>query len=345
MKIAIIYLSTLLLLVFSASAQEGKITQIQVHSKSLEGNLVGDSPDRNVSIYLPRGYDRQQTKRYPVVYLLHGFSGNKTGANDWEWAFSAEDVNKVIASGMVRPMIIVMPDACNQFGGSMYTNSITTGFWEDFITKDLIDFVDSNYRSIPNRESRGIAGFSMGGYGAIKIAMKHSDIYRSVYANSSCCLDHNPSESRTTEVMKAMSVVNLDSIRNASFSTKIYLATAASFSPNPENPPFFADFPFRMTGDSLSVDENVKARWLSNYPAWMADQYVTNLNELHAISFDAGTNEPGTLKRSQHFSDILNRIQVKHFFEEFDGRHGDKFGERFETKILPFFSNELISDK
>ncbi|HMC00748.1 MAG TPA: alpha/beta hydrolase-fold protein, partial [Flavobacteriaceae bacterium] len=187
-----LYLLTLIILVFQSQAQEGKIITINIHAISLEKNLVGDSPDRNVSIYLPPSYDEDTNKRYPVLYLLHGFSGEKTGANNWEWAFNATDVDKLITFGIVRPMIIVMPDACNQFGGSMYTNSITTGYWEDFITNDLIDFVDSNYRSIPNRESRGIAGHSMGGYGAIKIAMKHPDIFRSVYGTSSCCMDINP---------------------------------------------------------------------------------------------------------------------------------------------------------
>ncbi len=191
-----------------------------------------------------------------------------------------------------------------------------------------------------------IAGFSMGGYGAIKIAMKHPDIFQSVYANSSCCLDHKPSNFDKTRVMEALSIQNLETVTtDASFSSKTFLASSAAFSPNPDNPPFYADFPFKIIGDSLSSDENAKAKWLANYPAWMVDQYVTNLNELHAISFDAGIQEPGILKTSQYFSGILNRIKVKHTFEEFDGGHGDKFGERFETKILPFFSSELISDK
>ena len=276
---------------------------------------------------------------------MHGFSGEKTGANNWEWAFNATDVDKLITFGIVRPMIIVMPDACNQFGGSMYTNSITTGYWEDFITNDLIDFVDSNYRSIPNRESRGIAGHSMGGYGAIKIAMKHPDIFRSVYGTSSCCMDINPSNFSADRVSEAMSVQNLDSIDKASFGSKTFLASAAAFSPNPNNPPFYSDFPFKIKGDSLSINENATARWLANYPSWMVDQYVTNLQRLHAISFDAGNKDiPGLRESNQSFSDILNRLNVQNTFEVFDGGHGDKVGERIKTKILPFFSKELVSD-
>jgi S-formylglutathione hydrolase len=342
MKYLVLYFLTSLMLIFQSNAQEGKIITVSMHAVSLEENLVGDSPDRKVSIYLPPGYDTNPDMSYPTIYLLHGFSGRKTGANDWSWAFSAADINDLISSGTVSPVIIVMPDACNQFGGSMYTNSVTTGFWEDFITRDLIEFVETNYRSISDPERRGITGFSMGGYGAIKIAMKHPDLYRAVYANSSCCLDHTPGNFNKKLVMEAMAHQNLETITTeTSFSTKTYLASSAAFSPNPDNPPFYADFPFGFAGDSLSINESATAQWLANYPSWMADQYVTNLRELHAIAFDAGTKETGILKTSQHFSSILKRMHVEHSFEEFDGGHGDKFGERLKTRMLPFFSAEF----
>ncbi len=345
MKNLIAIILTSVLLVFQANAQEGKVITVNIHAVSLEGNLVGDSPNRNVSIYLPPGYDKDMDKRYPVLYLLHGFSGNKTGGNNWEWAFNASDINEIITSGTVNPMIIVMPDACNQFGGSMYTNSITTGFWEDFITYDLPDFVDTNYRSIPRRESRGIAGHSMGGYGAIKIAMKHPDIFGSVYGTSACCMDQNPGNFGANRVIDAMAVRSLDDIPEASFGSKTYLASAAAFSPNPDKPPFYADFPFKITDGSLTMNENVRAMWLANYPSWMADQYVTNLQRLHGISFDAGNRDiPGLLESNQYFSRILNRLNVQNKFEVFDGGHGDKVGERIKTKILPFFSEQLTND-
>lgn len=346
MKKLFVNFLTLIILAFHANAQEGKVITVTIHAPSLEGNLVGDSPDRNVSVYLPPDYDKDLDKRYPVIYLLHGFSGNKTGANNWEWAFNAADINNIITSGTAKPMIIVMPDACNQFGGSMYTNSVTTGFWEDFITYDLTEFVDTNYRSLPERESRGIAGHSMGGYGAIKIAMKHPDVFRSVYGTSSCCMDQNPGNFSEKRVTDAMAVQNLEEIREASFYSKTYLASAAAFSPNPENPPFYADFPFSITGDSLSINENEIARWLANYPGWMADQYVTNLKHLHAISFDAGDKDiPGLKESNQYFSETLNRLNVQNKFEVFEGGHGDKVGDRIKTKILPFFSAALVSDK
>lgn len=345
MKDLFVYFLTFIFLVFQANAQEGEVITVTIHAVSLEGNLIGDSPDRNVSIYLPPDYNKNLDKRYPVIYLLHGFSGKKTGANNWEWAFNAVDVNEIISSGTVKPMIIVMPDACNEFGGSMYTNSITTGFWEDFITYELTDFVDANFRSIPSGDSRGIAGHSMGGYGAIKIAMKHPDIFRSVYGTSPCCMDQNPGNFSTNRVTEAMSVESLEDINEASFGSKTFLASAAAFSPNPENPPFYADFPFKITGGSPSIIENVRARWLANYPNWMADQYVTNLRNLHAISIDAGNRDiPGLLESNQNFSETLNRLNVQNKFDVFEGGHGDKVGERIKTKILQFFSEQLTND-
>ncbi|MDQ3131697.1 MAG: esterase family protein, partial [Acidobacteriota bacterium] len=132
--------------VVSVSAQGGKIINDEMHAVSLEGNLIGGSPKRSVLVYLPPNYDKQSEIRYPVVYLLHGFSGpaNKT------WIIENEGLrmnigtmmDKLIAAQKVRPMILVMPDGRNKFGGSFYTNSITTGNWEDFMTRDLVSFID-----------------------------------------------------------------------------------------------------------------------------------------------------------------------------------------------------------
>ena len=81
-------------------------------------------------------------------------------------------------------MIIVLPSTYNKYAGSWYTNSTLTGNWKDFITLDLVDYIDNNYRTIASVGSRGIAGHSMGGYGALKLAMSHPDIYSAVFGLS-----------------------------------------------------------------------------------------------------------------------------------------------------------------
>ncbi len=335
--------------VVSVSAQGGKIINDEMHAVSLEGNLIGGSPKRSVLVYLPPNYDKQSEIRYPVVYLLHGFSGpaNKT------WIIENEGLrmnigtmmDKLIAAQKVRPMILVMPDGRNKFGGSFYTNSITTGNWEDFMTRDLVSFIDKKYRTIPNAESRGIIGHSMGGYGAIKLAMKNPDIYGAVYATSPCCLEVYPNLNAPDKFMEeASNIKSWEEIEKASFFARTFLASAAAFSPNPAKPPFFADFPVKKKGEPDAVAEQAQARWLANTPMWMIDQYRANLVQLRGIAFDVGTSED-LLNSIREFSVALKRNKIQHIFEEFDGDHIDKTAERIETRIMPFFSRTLEFSK
>ena len=142
-------------------AAGGKLVDLKVHSPALEGNLLGDSADRNVIVYLPPSYDTSSTQRYPVVCLLHGYTGNPGGMVQFLSLKTVMDT--LVAEGKVQEMIFVMPDAHNKYLGSWYVNSATTGNWEDFITQELVEYIDSNYRTLPRAASRGIAGISMGG--------------------------------------------------------------------------------------------------------------------------------------------------------------------------------------
>jgi len=130
---------------------------------------------------------------FSVLYLLHGYFDR-----DDNW-FGAKHIfldaplaiDRAIAQGS-REMIVVMPDAYTIYRGSMYSNSVTTGDGEGFVTRDLVTYVDSHYRTIPGRASRDLAGHSMGGYGTIRIGMKHPDMFSSFYAMSACFLTSNP---------------------------------------------------------------------------------------------------------------------------------------------------------
>ena len=199
--IAFIVAMTALLCAETKLQPKGTVQRIKVHGKSLEGNLEGDSPDRDVTIYLPPGYDGHRNQRYPVMYLLHGYL-----LTDEYWTgagLSAPGLNmpgvdlpaamdKLLARGEAKPMIVVMPNAYSKYAGSMYSSSVTTGDWESFIAEDLVAYIDSHYRTIPERLSRGLAGHSMGGYGAIRIGMKRPDVFSSLYIMSACCLINNP---------------------------------------------------------------------------------------------------------------------------------------------------------
>src|SRR4051812_10589112 len=148
----------------------GSMEKIKVHGKSLEGNLEGDSADRDVLVYLPPSYKKEPSRRYPVVYFLHGYG---LGAQRyWDTMEVADAADKQMSGGGAREMILVHPDAFTIYNGSMYSSSPTTGDWETFVAHDLVAYVDSHYRTIPDRMSRGLSGHSMGGYGTMRIGMK-----------------------------------------------------------------------------------------------------------------------------------------------------------------------------
>ena len=168
------------------------VEHIKVHGASLEGNLEGDGADRDVLVFLPPSYGKEASRRYPVVYALHGYS---IGAEQWSQEIHVpQTIEGAFAKG-ARDMIVVLPDSKTVHNGSMYSSSVTTGDFENFIAHDLVAYIDAHYRTIAARESRGLVGHSMGGYGATRIGMKHADVFGSLYIMSPCCLSaraHGP---------------------------------------------------------------------------------------------------------------------------------------------------------
>lgn len=313
---------------------QGTVERIKVHGASLAGNLEGDSPDREVFVYLPPSYAKETGKRYPVVYFLHGYGVN--AERYWNLMKVPETADKDIAAGTAREMILVHPDAFTLYNGSMYSNSPTTGDWEAFISHDLVNYIDSHYRTIPDRMSRGLAGHSMGGYGTMRIGMKHPDVFSSLYAMSSCCLTasltpggrggaqaeglKNPEEAKTGNNRGVL----------------VLLAEAAAWSPNPKNPPFFFDLPTKEGQPQPAV----VARWAANAPLAMLDQYVPNLKKMHAIGLEVGLQD-GLAASNQLLDETMTRFGIVHIYETYEGDHTNRVPQRFETKLLPFFSRNL----
>ena len=232
--------------VFKVSGQQrtasGKLIDAKVYSRALENNLLKDPADQQVAVYLPPGYETSpRSKRFPVIYFLHGYSGENQVL---ERGRQFEDLmNKLIASGAAREMIVVVPNGRNAYYGSFYTNSSVGGNWEDFISRDLVSYIDRNYRTIPQAASRGITGHSMGGYGSIVLGMKHPDVFGAVYSLSACCTamlaDLGPSN---TAWRQALNFKSKDDFRTDSFNNVYAIALtamAAAFSPNPKQPQLF----------------------------------------------------------------------------------------------------------
>src|SRR5450755_1304785 len=168
-----------------AGAKALTVERIKVHGKALEGNLEGDAVDRDVFVFLPPSYQKDKHRRYPVLYALHGYS---IGAEQWSHEIHVpQTIEGAFAQG-AKEMIVVLPNSKTVHNGSMYSSSVTTGDFEQFVAHDLVAYVDAHYRTIPDRLSRGLVGHSMGGYGATRIGMKHADVFGSLYIMSPCCL-------------------------------------------------------------------------------------------------------------------------------------------------------------
>lgn len=90
--------------------------------------------------------------------------------------------DRAIATGVIEKCILVAVDMNTPLGSSWYMNASGTGDWEDFVIRELVPYIDANFRTRPNRDSRGIAGIFTGGYGAIRLGLRHPDVFGSVYA-------------------------------------------------------------------------------------------------------------------------------------------------------------------
>jgi S-formylglutathione hydrolase FrmB len=320
----------------SGPGKMGRVETIKVHGASLEGNLEGDPAERGVFVYLPPSYASAPNRRYPVVYFLHGYYA--TAEAYWKLMTVPPTADKVMDSGTVREMILVNPDAHTLYDGSMYSDSPTTGNWERYITHDLVAYIDSHYRTIANRDSRGLAGHSMGGYGTLRLAMKYPEIYSSIYAMSSCCLMNNPGAPPRSQAPASQAsgtrASNDQGARNPF--ANLRFAMAAAWSPDPMNPPKFFDMP-EVDG---KVRPEIAAKWIANSPLAFVDQYVSNLKEYRAIRMDVGLQD-NLAASNEQMDQALTRLSVVHTFETYQGTHGNRVKERFETKVLPFFSENL----
>ncbi len=332
-RLATSLLCFLLLLNGQAFAQ-GSLEKIRIHGASLANNLNGDDPERDVFVYLPPGYN-DSNRRYPVIYFLHGYG---VGAQRYvEGVLRLPDsVDATMASG-ANEVIIVMPDAFNRYSGSMYSNSPTTGDWESFVARDLVSHIDNHYRTLPQRESRGLSGHSMGGYGTMRIGMKHPDVFGALYAMSSCCLmNQAPGQQAVAEQLARMA--DGIEVMAGSFANAMQ-AQASAWAPNPGNPPYYFDLPFK-DGEAQPL---VQAKWTANSLLVTVDQHVPALKSYKAIMLDVGDKD-GLEATNTQLVAALARLQIDHGYEIYDGDHGNRVGQRFVDNVMPFFATHLEAE-
>jgi len=313
-------------------AKPATVEHIKIHGVALEGNLEKDAVDRDVLVFLPPSYARETSRRYPVVYALHGYS---IGAEQWSKEIHVpQTIEGAFAQG-AQEMIVVLPDSKTLHNGSMYSSSVTTGDFEKFIAHDVVAYIDAHYRTLANRMSRGLAGHSMGGYGATRIGMKHSDVFGSLYIMSPCCLSARPAGPPDLEKAVEASKTPED-LAKLPFMLRAQLASAAAWSPDPKNPPLYLDLP---TKDGVPQTD-VLAKWAANAPLALIDQYIGNLRAYHAISMDVG-DQDGLRMDTAKLHDILDRYGIANGFEIYKGTHTSAVADRFQNHVLPFFSKNL----
>lgn len=280
---------------------------------------------RLVDVYLPEGYEDGDT-RYPVLYFLHGLSGDQDQYNN-----VTQTVDELITEGSIHPMIVVKPDdSGGPHGSCWYTNSELYGAHEDYIVNDLVTYIDGTYRTLATRERRAIFGHSMGGFGAMKLGLYHPDVYVA-WASHSGLINLDPDSLWWDAVMQEYE----DSGGTGPFHpemgtfTGFAFSMAGAFSPNLENPPYYLDFPI----DTLGVrDESVRERWERHYPAAIdsLDPLVWN----QGIYFDCGDeDEYGIFPFNVAFAETLDRREISYDFQPFNGDHGSQLGTRLPISI------------
>jgi enterochelin esterase-like enzyme len=334
----ILIINFLIVLGLAANAQVGHVERFIFQSEALK-NSAGENSNPKISIYLPPGYETSG-KKYPVIYYLHGFTGT-----DSIYAPMKSILDQAIQKQKIRPFILVQADHNTLFQGSFYSNSSFIGNYEDFQTNELVEYIDAHYRTLATKNSRGIGGHSMGGYGAIKLGLLHPDIYSTVYGLSPGLMafvkEFGPNSTSFQDLQK---MTTMDELRR-SYYPKVLVAVGRAWSPNPNKPPFYCDIPFTYEGDSMIVNQEVLELWHKNMPVEMLNDLADNARQLKALKLDWGRNDaPRFPQQNMLFSTKLENLGINHYAEEYIGTHGNKIWSedgRVLNSLLPFFNDHL----
>jgi len=337
------FVSLLLALTFAPAAQaQSQLVTTQIHSSSFTGSKIGISPDRKVSVYLPAGY-ADGGRRFPVIYYLGYFFEDHTAPfanNDAKALF-----DRAIRDKLIGGVIIVAADFSTPVGSSWYVNSPATGNWEDFMVRELVPYIDANYRTLATRDSRGLLGDGTGGYGAIRFAMLYPALFGSVYAMEPFGTGPSivPTHIRPDFDLLARAR-SMDELEGFS---RIFTSIYQAFSPNAERAPLYFDPPARRVNGRTIVDTRVMARFHERFELTvLLPGYADNLKQLRGLKFDWGRLDPiaDHVEGARTLSNRLAEFGVPHEAEEHNGgfrdRHWGTDG-RVETDVLPFFAKHL----
>jgi len=325
----------------------GVIVSRSLASDALANNTLGLPAAGMFEVYLPPSYESDEERRFPVLYLLHGIGGTSR-----DWTAQGTTIQHVmderIAAGSVPEFLVVMPTAMTTFGGSFYVNSPVNGRWEDYLALELVPYIDEQFRTKPDRMARGIAGHSMGGYGALRLALDHPELFAQVLALSPACLDViddlGPSNPAWAEIAGYRDVpALLEQARKGNVYPMSLLAVAAAFSPDLGGSPFPVDLPFHEGPNGIEAEPGPLARWKASAIVPSVTSHVAALRRLRLLYVDYGF-----VDRFPHIPDgveELHRIlvdqHVPHIVEGYEGTHNSELWARLASRVLPLFGDSL----
>jgi hypothetical protein len=313
----------------------GTLHHDTIDSQALRGNVLGDPHVRPLWVYTPPGYE-QGDERFPSIYVIQGYSGQVTmwgNRTPFRQPF-IETADQVFAQDRAPGCILVYVDAWTAYGGSQFVDSPGTGDYHTYLCDEIVPYVDANYRTIPSRDSRAIAGKSSGGFGAMITPMLRPDLFGALATHAGDALYEYCYLGEFAKAARALRDYDHDILAywkdfqsRVAFTKEedmllvLVLGCTAAFSADPDGTP-------RLPFDPRSgqIREEVWQRWLHWDPIRMIDRYADELRSLNAVWIDAGTRDEWFLDLgAEAFKDGLVRIgmpEEKIAFELFPSKHG-----------------------
>lgn len=336
---SILILSLICGAVNAKTPPEGTVENHSLSSRALAENLISLNPVREISVYLPPGY-QANGRRYPVIYHIP-FGRFMLDDKKVISLFDDAIANKQIGEFILVSGDFSTPDSINFFG-----NGATTGRWLDHIRRELVPFIDERYRTLTKSSARGISGHFLGGYAALKLAMQHPEIFGSVYAI-------HPVGTATGE-RSALFIPNWNEIHSAkSFSdlkapySSPFVSMAQAYLPNPDRPPFYADFIVEMVdGEPVPNQANIRRLRKTFHLADLVPDHAENLSKLRGIKFNWGRNDANQahVYGARKLTVLMEDFAISHEAEEHGGNGWeDEFTRegRVYRDLLPFFNRHL----
>jgi len=327
---------------------QGTVHFLRHESEVLKGNPPGDPHVREVIVYTPPGYEERR-EQFPTVYVLSGFTGRgRMLLNDQAFTPNlAERMDRLIAIGKIRPMIVVMPDCFTYYGGAQYINSTATGNYEDYLTQEIVPFVDENFRTHASRDSRAVMGKSSGGYGALIMGMRHTDQFGLVCSTAGDCYFEYCYMQHVSPALRAIDgdprafmkrYWEVEKKGRNDFPALNFIGMSACYSPRGE------DFDLVFDLETGEIREDVWRRWLEHDPVRLVERYAENLRSLRLLFIDAGTSDEfGLDLGARILSKRLRDNDVPHTHEEFDGGHSN-ISYRYDRSLEMISSRILAAD-